>query len=208
MTLSHRVIGCLSDGMLGKFQASGITLLALGLFWVLVVSPLRQIHTENENTIKAQQILLLRLAQVSSEMPSLEHRLTRNIISASQENAFLIGSTNTIVAARLQERLSTLSSSHGLRPSSIEILPASNHGQYQRISVRLTFSSEWQSFIKFLETLSMVSPRLLVDDLQIQANSSVANNDAISVSLKVIAFRNTEQLAGGSLPDQRDITND
>jgi general secretion pathway protein M len=110
--------------------------------------------------------------------------------------ALLEGASDSIAGASLQGQVQEMASRAGLTLASAELLPAEAAGRYRRVSLRLSVSGSWPALVGLLQALEEGTPRMLVDELQVQNAPSIAPGAGrpVSASLTVLAFR-----AGGEV---------
>jgi hypothetical protein len=79
----------------------------------------------------------------------------------------------------------------GITLSSVETLPAQQQGGYRRISLRVACSAPMPVLVGFLQKLEVSSPRMLIDDLDLDASPDLNRPDgiALAANFTVIAFR-------------------
>ncbi len=188
-------MGELPEGVRGRVLAVLILLIAVATAWAGVGLPLTEWYGERADTIERQGTLTRRMAQIAADLPRLRTQ------AASPQTAVpvtvLDGASDAVAGAALQQRLQQIASGLGATLASTELLSGDPAGAYRRIGIRITVSSTWPVIVRLLDAIAGNTPRLLVNDLQIQAmRASLTDaNPTLNVTMVVFGFR-----AGTSQP--------
>lgn len=182
----------LPSGRRGQALAVGLTVVVVASLWVGVGSPLESFYLARAQTLADQRLVAAHMAAVAATVPQLLHAaaLTHGAARAGQSLA-LDATSDAVAGARLQQRMQDLAAAAGLTLSSVETLPVEQQGGYRRISLRVTCAASWPKLIGLLQTLEGSSPRMLIDDLDLNASPDLVHPDGIAVNANfiVIAFR-------------------
>lgn len=180
----------LPTGLRGRLLALALTAAVLAATWLAAAAPLLAWYADRAETLAQRQTLAQRMETVAATLPQL--RLTQAGGAASPApRALLEGASDAIAGAALQTRLEALAAQAGLTLASAEALPAEPSGAYRRVGLRLVLAGPWPALVRLLESVSQASPRMLVDDIQLQVATSVSAGTAqpVGAALTVIAFR-------------------
>lgn len=171
-------------------MALGLTLAALGAGWVAGAAPLLAWHAERAEALSQRRAVLRRTEQAVAELPRLRQQTTGEAASPAPQ-ALLDGASDALAGAELQGQLEAAATKAGAVLASAELLPAEPSGSYRRISLRLVLTGSWPAVVHLLEAIDQASPRMLVDDIQLQAATSVTAGTAqpVGAVFTVIAFR-------------------
>lgn len=185
----------LPEGRPGRLLAVGVTLLLLLSAWLLI-SGLLDLHAREQMAIADRQQMLIRTQALVDSIPSLQERYETASRSAHGDTLLLTESSRETALARLQEIVHDTAHSVQVEPSSMEPLPVVRNGPFEHLGVRLSLTTSWNTLVHLLNTLSEnASPRLLIDDLQIQvAGTSSLEDEAtkgrmVDASLTILALR-------------------
>ncbi len=183
--------GSLPTGPLGQSLALGLTVLVLGLTWLTLALPLIEWHAERAIRLEGRAALVRRMEVLVASLPVLEGRLTApagNGVAAA--GAILPGATDAIAGADLQQRVQAMAARTGLTLASTEMLPTTAAGGYRRIGLRIAATATWPVLVELLRSISVTSPRMLVDDLQVRGPGMVVKEEpGLQISFTVYAFR-------------------
>ena len=182
----------LPSGRRGQLLAIGITVIALAALWVGIVSPLVAWFQSRALDLADQRMIVTRMARIAETVPALlsESSALRTAAPAGRDIG-LAAPSDAVAGARLQQRMQDLATVAGITLSSIETLPAQQRGGFRRISLRVTGSGSWPKLIGLLQMLEVSRPRMLIDDLDLDASPDLNHPNGISIAANftVIAFR-------------------
>lgn len=180
----------LPDGARGQALAVGLVVFAALTAWAGAAIPLQDWHANRAGLLERRQALAQRMEDVAASVPQLQ-RAAAGLNTTTGAGTLLAGATDALAGAVLQGRAETLSAAAGIAPSSIELLPAEPAGEYRRISLRLTTTGPWPGLIRLLQSIGQDSPRLLIDDLQVQQAPSVTAGPSppVAAVFTIIGFR-------------------
>lgn len=191
----------LPDGRAGRIWAlaAGGTVLLGGVF--LLLGYLGGL-TALEDQVADRQIRLARAEALAGGIPHLRERAAAVAQHTDDEDALIAEDSDATAQARLQEVVQSLAEEDGIGLSSQEALPIVRRAGFQRLSLRVSFTCSWFSFVKFLTDIEGASsPRLLSDDLQIgtaagRPDEEAKKGKAVDVSLTILALRRAVSSAG------------
>ena len=187
----------LPTGRRGQVLAVAIVAVALMVLWFGIVLPLAGWHAARGEAIERQRALVSRMEALAASLPALRQRAA-TLASGPAPQALLEGSSDAVAGAALQEQVQAMAVEAGSPLTSAEALPAEPAGAYRRIGLRVALSAPYPVLVHLLAAIADATPRMLVDDLQVQApplglRSVVLPMDA---TLTVLAFRAKEAAAG------------
>ena len=182
-------MGELPEGARGRVLAVLLLVVVLASLWAGIAVPLTERYADRRETVARQTILARRMAEIAATLPELRAQATTT--EAAAPVTVLDGATDAVAGAALQQRLQQIGTGLGVTLASTEVLPGEAAGAYRRIGVRLAVSSEWPVIVRLLGAVGANTPRLLVNDLQIQAmRSSLTDaNPTVNVTMVVFGFR-------------------
>jgi general secretion pathway protein M len=177
-------------GRKGRSLALGITLVMAAIIWVLIAEPLLAWHVDLRQAVENRGAVARRMEAVAESLPELRVR-SEEAAARGSAVALTEGSTDALAGAALQARLRDFAARSQLQLNSTETLAAEDAGGIRRIGVRISTIAPWPVLVRLLRELDEASPRLLVDDLQLQASVSLAAGSAgpLTASFTVLAFR-------------------
>ncbi len=180
----------LPTGPRGRVLALGLLVIAAMAIWLAVAAPLLDWYAVRADRLVQRQTLAARMDAITAALPRLR-REAESAAAGPALNTVLEGSSDAVAGAALQGKLEALAAEAGTALSSAELLPVEPAGAYRRVRLRLVVNSPWPAFIQLLQAIDQASPRMLVDDLQLQPAPSVLAGAAqpLAATLSVIAFR-------------------
>lgn len=181
----------LPTGRSGQLLAAGLLLVALGVIWLAIASPLIGWYGERAEALSSRILFARRLAGLAGELPTLERTEKHLAAAAPARNTLLDGSTDAIAAATLQQTVQQLASEAGATLSSAATLPAQADGDYRRIRLRITIRGDWPVLVHLLRKITTGRPTMLVDDLRLTGPQTAARtaSSPLTALFTVIAFR-------------------
>lgn len=180
----------LSTGTRGRLLAVGVTLIGVAVLWIGVAAPLLEWNRDLADRRLGREALAQRMATLVDSLPTLKRQMATTTPADLPVRATIDGATDALAAAALQELLQDMGRKVGVTLRSVEALPAEQVGQYRRIGLRVSIDGTWSTLIPLLKAIEQASPRMLVDDLQLQRGAVLVGTDAtISTSFAVFGFR-------------------
>ena len=184
-------MGGLPEGVRGRVLAVLLLLLVIAAAWVAVASPLLDWQADRADHLAIRATLARRMEQIAAELPELK-RLDAAAPTGAAPVRVLEGATDALAGATLQQAVQDVAGKTGASLSSTEALPVEQLGRYRRIAVRVALSAPWPVFVRFLDSIIGGSPRMLVNDLQVQGRRSIllqAGDGPLTGSMVVFGFR-------------------
>lgn len=190
----------LPDGRRGKILALGLTISVLGGVWAAVVSPLMTLYSDRSDRLAERETLARRMATIVATLPSLQNEAATATAAGPATTALLLGETDSIAAARLQETIQTMATKAGTNLTSLETLPPDASGVYHRIHLRVALNAPYPVIVGLLEAIESSAPRLLIDDVRLSGSRIVgrATVSPLDATLTVIAFRAASPATAGT----------
>jgi general secretion pathway protein M len=182
----------LPTGRRGQLLAVALTVICLAALWVAVVSPLISWYEARAQALDDRRLVATRMARIAQSVPALMRQAAAlHEAAPAGRDIALEAPSDAVAGARLQQRMQDLAAAAGLTLSSIETLPAQQQGGYRRISLRVTCSAALPVLVGLLQKLEVSSPRMLIDDVDLDASPDLNRPDgiAIAANFTVIAFR-------------------
>lgn len=179
-------MGDLPEGVRGRVLAVLLVVIVAAALWAGIAVPLTDWFADRADSIERQTTLARRMDQIAADLPALRSQATET--RAAAPVAVLEGASDAVAGAALQQRLQQIGAALGATLSSTEVLAGEPVGSYRRIGVRLAVTARWPVIVRLLEEIGANTPRLLVNDLQIQAFRSVVTDPDPTVSVTMIVF--------------------
>jgi general secretion pathway protein M len=181
----------LPTGQAGRLLALGVTLVVLGLIWLIAVSPLLDWYGERSDALSQRRVLAERMESVAQTLPALRQSAAGARAKGPEAASLLEGGNDAIAAASLQQIIQDMASRAGASLSSMEVLPATQVGGYRRVGVHVAVSAPWPVLIHLLQAIEQASPRMVADDVQLHGARLIVQSldPALDAGFTVVAFR-------------------
>lgn len=177
-------------GARGRALAVAILIGFVGALWLAVAAPLLDWYAQRADALDRRQSLAARMEVLVAALPRLR-REAAGIASNLGTQALLEGASDSLAAAAMQSQLDVLAGRSSFALSSAEVLPVEAAGAYRRVSLRFTGAGSWPAVVGLLQAIDETSPRMVIDDLQLQPSPSIAAGatELLAATFTVIAFR-------------------
>ncbi len=151
-------------------RAAALLLLAgvLSGFYGLLVAPFLDARGEVEESLAQADELSARYERIGARRDALEAQLEALTAKQAENGVYLEGTTDTLAAAQLQERVGARIAASGGTLRSIQILPAKSDGDFRRVSLRVQFTGTIQALADLLYALETERTHLFVDNLDVR----------------------------------------
>jgi general secretion pathway protein M len=181
----------LPSGRRGQAMALGVTLILLVILWTGIVAPLLGLYAARQETLAQRRALLVRMTMLADSLPTLRRQAGEKASAGPAPQALIEGASDAVASAALQERIQQMATQTGANLASVEALAGEQAGALRRIGLRLTLTTSWPVLVNLLAAIDTASPRMLVDDLQLQGSViQVRQGEArLEARLAVYAFR-------------------
>ena len=146
-----------------------LLLAAAGLVYAFVMMPIWQSHQETRNAVASHEEQIARLLGVAANTRALSEQ--RNALQSRGElgRYLLAGSSTTLAAAGLQERIKSIVEGTGGRLTSTRVLnPESEHG-FTRVAIGVRLALDTVALQEVLYQLEGQRPLLVIDELMVIA---------------------------------------
>ncbi len=182
--------------------AIGLTFIVLAALWIGVAAPLLNWYHERAATLEYRRALSRRMADIAETLPDLQHRADAATVSGPPAKMLLEGSADPVAGAVLQEAVQQMAGAAGAVLTSAETLPAQDSGAYRRIGVRVSLRAPWPVLVRLLQSVEEATPKMLIDDLQLQASPLLlrTREASLDASFSIFAFRSANQGAAAAKP--------
>ncbi|AQS91279.1 hypothetical protein A0U94_10135 [Gluconobacter albidus] len=196
----------LPDGRKGRLLALGMTFVLL----VLVASGaslLLKQYAEGQADLAEQQDILAHTQILVDTLPDLEKRARTASLQARGSTLLISETSQETALAHLQQIVHDAALEGQALPTSMEPLPVSRTGAFERLGVRVSLTTSYAVLVRLLDALDhSTAPRLLVDDLRIdvsgnpQAIDETAEGRALDASFTILALRDPRSIAASTAP--------
>ena len=178
-----------------RLIALALLVAAVALPYRFIVQPLLEAFAQGSEETATQQELLARYRKLANSRGELQARLQQVQAEPSSQAGYLIGESETLVAAELQNLVRTTVERSGGRVESTQILPTAREGAFRRVSLRVRMSTDTDGLFRIFYDLESTLPYLFLDGIDIasrerRVRGTVACGEAgtLSVSYDVYGY--------------------
>ena len=193
----------LSPG-LSRLVAIFLLVLVFGGIYRLVVVPTWTTLAEQREGIADREEQIRRLSAIAARSDSVKQSLDRVQARPELNDVMLDGTSPTLAAAALQERVKGIVEKHGGRLTSTQVLTPISQGSFQMVGINVRISADSATTQNVLYALEENMPILVLDDVTVVArrartqsrnrrrnqrrNSVRQNQSKLDVRFKVSGF--------------------
>jgi general secretion pathway protein M len=178
-----------------RIIAVALLVAAIALPYRLIVQPLLEAYAEGSEEVAKQQEMLVRYRKLADSRTDLQARLEQLQAEPSSQAGYLIGESETLVAAELQNLVRTTVERNGGRLESTQILPATSEGAFLRVALRVRMSTDTDGLFRIVYDLESALPYLFLDGIDIasrerrlRGSSAGPEAGTLSVSYDVYGY--------------------
>lgn len=181
----------LPEGAAGQAAAVTAAIVILAAIWLAVVTPLLGWYATQSDDLASARLEVAHLRALQASLPELRRRAAENAAQSPGAAVLLQGGSDAIAAANLQTVLNNLATQAGTSLDSTEVMAAAPAGGLRRIGVAVSLNTTWPVLVAFLAAIDSASPRMIVDDLTVSADSppDMQADVVLQASFTVSAFR-------------------
>jgi general secretion pathway protein M len=186
-------------GRPGQALAVGIGVLALGLIWFGVIDPAQSWFANRTERLDQRQALLHRMQQIAATLPALRAASAGAPERGDNGDAMTLpGTSDSVAAADLQERIQRMAATAGTSLTAVETLPVTTIGKWHKVALRISTSAPWPVLMDLLRSIDQSPTRILVDDVHFHSAAIVTRPVILPVqaSMVVYGFRASETGTG------------
>lgn len=179
----------------GRALALAILVAIVAGGYAVIVQPLIDGYADNRATIAQLQETLARYQRAASTLPSRQDELASLKQRPAASDGFLQGSSDTLIAAQVQNRVKQAADAAKVALKSSQILPPETDGKLKRIAVRDQMSATTPGLLAIFHDLEAQSPLLFLDNVTLQVRptalrdrSDPGSGDVIDVQFDVYGY--------------------
>lgn len=151
----------------GRIVALALLAAAVALPYRLIVAPLQERYQELSDEADSRREVLARYQRLADSREQLRQRLQVLRDNPAAQAGFLIGDSETLVAAELQNLVRSIVERAGGRLESTQILPSVTDGAFRRVTLRVRMSADVDGLFRILYDLESMLPYLFLDSVDI-----------------------------------------
>ena len=165
------------------------------MIYAALVQPLIDTYAADNAEIAQRQEALLRYQRAAQGLPARQKELAALKQDQAKADGFLEGSSDTLIAAQIQNRVKTLANAAKIELKSSQVLPAALDGKLKRIAIRGQISATTTGLLSIFHDLEAQSPSLFLDNVTLQVQpltvrdrNNPGNGDTIDVLFDVYGY--------------------
>jgi len=181
----------LPEGPAGQALAVAAGFLVIAMIWAGLVTPALGWYQGQSAALAGARLEAAHLLALRASLPALRQQLAASASIAPGADILLQGDSDAIAGANLQADLNLLAAQAGASLDSTESVPAEASGGLRRIGVTVSLTATWPVLVAYLAAIEAASPRMIVDDLSVSAESDPdpRQDVPLQASFTVSAFR-------------------
>ena len=148
--------------------AVAILVAIVAAIYYAVAQPLIGTYAANRTAIAQRREILLRYQHAAQELPARQQALAALKQQQAKTDGYLEGSSDTLIAAQIQNRVKALANSAKTELRSSQVLPAEPAGTVKRIAIRDQLSATTAGLLGIFHDLEAQSPSLFLDNVTLQ----------------------------------------
>ncbi len=151
-----------------RAAAVAILIAIMALIYYAVAQPLLDTFAADNAEIARQQDALARFQRAAQELPARQKELAALREERANAGGFLEGSSDTLIAAQIQNRVKTLANAAKTEVTSSQVLPTEPDGKLKRIAIREQISATTAGLLAIFHDLEAQSPSLFLDNVTLR----------------------------------------
>ncbi|MGH6891709.1 MAG: type II secretion system protein GspM [Dongiaceae bacterium] len=154
---------------ISRLTAVLLLIATLAAAYVFVAEPIVAGYRETDRHIEDVREQLSHFQRLAAIKPALAKQLEQAEAQQTSQGHYLIGGTDALAAAGLQDRVSALIERTGGSLRSIQPMPGTDEQGFRRITLRVQMSGTIEALFETLYALEAGTPALFVGNLDIQS---------------------------------------
>ena len=183
----------------GRIAALALLLALLAAIWLAGIAPLLDGYRADRETVAFASEQLPRLRRLAGEAPMLRAELDRAARDPAGRTRLLVGTSDALTGADLQNRVSRDATRYGLALRSAQALPPAMEEGFRRIGIRVALEGNLGSLRRLLYGIETAPTFLFIDNLEIRSRSGgrivrrqagqAQPNDRLAIRFDVYGYR-------------------
>ncbi|HYN39883.1 MAG TPA: type II secretion system protein GspM [Rhodospirillales bacterium] len=151
----------------GRIVALALLVVAIALPYRLIVAPLQEAYQQLRDETASRRDTLARYERLADSRAGLRKRLETLREEPAAQAGYLVGDSETLVAAELQNLVRSIVERGGGRLESTQILTPTTEGAFRRVTLRVRMSADADGLFRILYDLESMLPYLFLEGLDI-----------------------------------------
>ncbi|MCH9052780.1 MAG: type II secretion system protein M [Proteobacteria bacterium] len=179
---------------LGRTLAVVLLLAAIGGIWSLIVEPVMTKYRLSAESMVQSEALIERYLRIAKVRVPLEKQLVSLRRQGASRSGYLEGASDTLAAAKLQNRVKGVVATSGGEIKSSQILPPRDDGNHRAINIRVQLSADIAGLQAIFHALESENTLLFLDNVDVRRQRSrrrksrSANDGRLTVRFDVSGY--------------------
>ncbi len=157
---------------LGRTLAVVLLLAAVAGIWSLIVEPVMTKYRLTGESMVQSRALIERYRRIAKIREPLEKQLALLERRQPSQGGYLQGASDTLAAAKLQNRVKGVVATSGGEIKSSQILPPRDDGNHRAINIRVQLSADIASLQAIFHSLESENTLLFLDNVDVRRQRS------------------------------------
>lgn len=162
---------------LHRLAAAAILLLLPLTVWALLLRPLTVPYAEARSGLEESRQRLTRYRDIAAASDVIGAAIAEARAEQIASGAFLVGETDALAAAALQDTIGAIAADAGSDVRSVQSLPAATENGLVRIRLRAQLVTDTAGLVDILEAIETGRPLLFVDDFKLRTRLERTRDD-------------------------------
>jgi hypothetical protein len=178
-----------------RFTAIGLLLLALAFVHIFAVRPLATSWHNAVDAIEDARAIATRYARTAAARSQYEEQAVALRAEKPNPEWFLMGATDALAAAAMQDRISSLTQAAGAEIRSIQTVPAVDEEGMRRIGATVELAAKTAALLRVAYAIESGTPYLFINTAEAIADPSQGSieDPMLIVRLEISGYRNPAQ---------------
>ncbi len=141
---------------------------AIGGIWSLLIEPVTTKYRLSAESMVQSETLIVRYRRIAKVRAPLEKQLATLRRRGPSTGGYLQGASDTLAAAKLQNRVKGIVATAGGETKSSQILPPRDDGHHRAINIRVQLSADIESLQAIFHALEAENTLLFLDNVDVR----------------------------------------
>lgn len=177
-----------------RLLAVALLIVAIVLFYILVVSPLLALRQEYADSVEELEFRLGRYRKIAAERPQWSQQVEEIKQYSRVSEQYIAKETPALASADLQTLIKEIVNTSGGELISTQVVPEQQEEQLTRIAVRIRMNGSTKVLRDVLHAIETSQPMLWVDNLNLRPirmpvrPGGKAPPDRLSIDFEVVGY--------------------
>jgi general secretion pathway protein M len=165
-----------------------VTLCFILITWLAIGEPIRSWYADRQELLEERHALLTHMRSLASSLPALRSAATPEE-STDSATIMLLGATDSIAAADLQERLQKMAATIGVSLTAVETLPPEQATRrFRKVALRISLTTSWPILTELIRAIEQSPTRIFIDDVHFHSPVVLAHSTALPIQASMVVY--------------------